>query len=239
MRDKILEAAAHEIELNGMTQFRVKRVALGAGISVALLYSYFDDREDLIASAIVHRFREVLLGLAETFTRPFESVRTTDGLRQALRVIIADAQVPARTEARIQRIESMSFARHNPTASAGIAEAKKETATLIVNRVKPLEDLNLLAEGMTAVAFARIWYALFFGQIELEGEHALSVNADEWFTALTVLAEAAIRHEHSALLVRTNLIKRPDFGPFERAPAKAQLKDDLCVQDDMKAPIGQ
>jgi AcrR family transcriptional regulator len=199
-RDKILESAAHEIELNGMTQFRVKRVAYDAKISVALLYSYFDDREDLIACAIVHRFREVLLGLAETFTHPLESVETTDDLRQALRVIIADAQVPARTEARIQRIESMSFARHNPTASAGIAEAKKEVATRIVSRVKPLEDKKLLAEGMSAVAFARIWYALFFGQIELEGEHALSVNADEWFTALTVLAEAAIRKEPSSLL---------------------------------------
>jgi AcrR family transcriptional regulator len=198
-RDTILEAASREIERNGMTQFRVKRVASDANISAALLYSYFDDREDLIACAIVHRFREVLLGLAETFTHPFETVKTTDDLRQALRVIIADAQVPARTEARIQRIESMSFARHNPTASLGIAEAKKETATLIMSRVKPLKDMNLLADGISAVAFARIWYALFFGQIELEGEHELSVNADEWFTALTVLADAAIRREHSTL----------------------------------------
>lgn len=199
-RDTILEAASREIERNGMTQFRVKRVAFDAQISVALLYSYFDDREDLIACAIVHRFREVLLGLAETFTRPFATVTSTEDLRQALRVIIAEAQVPARTEARIQRIESMSFARHNPTASAGIAEAKKEAATLIVSRVKPLEEMRLLAEGMSAVAFARIWYALFFGQIELEGEHALSVNEDEWFTALTVLAEAAIRHDQHVAL---------------------------------------
>ena len=73
-RDRILEAAALEIERNGLTQFRVKRVALEAGISVALLYSYFSDREDLIASAIVHRFRAVLLGLAETFTRPMLGV---------------------------------------------------------------------------------------------------------------------------------------------------------------------
>jgi AcrR family transcriptional regulator len=194
-RDMILEAASREIERNGMTQFRVKRVAYDAHISVALLYSYFDDREDLIACAIVHRFRDVLLSLAETFTRPFARVQTTDDLRRALRVIISEAQVPARTEARIQRIESMSFARHNPTASAGIAEAKKETASLIVSRVRPLEDLHLLAEGMSAVAFARIWYALFFGQIELEGEHALSVNPEEWITALTVLAESAIRKE--------------------------------------------
>jgi AcrR family transcriptional regulator len=198
-RDKILESAAHEIELNGMTQFRVKRVAYEAKTSVALLYSYFDDREDLIACAIVHRFRQVLLGLAETFTHPLENVKTSEDLRQAIRIIIAEAQVPARTEARIQRIESMSFARHNPTASEGIAEAKKEAASRILNRVKPLEDMGLLAEGMSAVAFARIWYALFFGQIELEGEHALSVSPDEWFLALTVLAEAAIRSEPSQL----------------------------------------
>jgi AcrR family transcriptional regulator len=177
-RDMILEAASREIERNGMTQFRIKRVASDAQVSVALLYSYFDDREDLIACAIVHRFRQVLLGLAETFTRPFRDVSTTDDLRQAMRVIISEAQVPLRTEARIQRIESMSFARHNPTASAGIAEAKKETASMIVERVRPLQEMGLLADGMSAVAFARIWYALFFGQIELEGEHALAVDAD-------------------------------------------------------------
>jgi AcrR family transcriptional regulator len=192
-RDMILEAASREIERNGMTQFRIKRVATDAQVSVALLYSYFDDREDLIACAIVHRFRQVLLGLAETFTRPLRDVSTTDDLRQAMRVIISEAQVPLRTEARIQRIESMSFARHNPTASAGIAEAKKETASRIVERVRPLEEMGLLADGMSAVAFARIWYALFFGQIELEGEHALAVDADEWITALSVLAEGAIR----------------------------------------------
>ena len=192
-RDTILEAASREIERNGMTQFRIKRVASDANVSVALLYSYFDDREDLIACAIVHRFRQVLMSLAETFTRPLRDVTTTEGLRRALRVIIVEAQVPLRTEARIQRIESMSFARHNPVASAGIAEAKKETAALIVERVRPLQEMGLLADGMSAVAFARIWYALFFGQIELEGEHALAVDPDEWITALTVLAEGAIR----------------------------------------------
>jgi AcrR family transcriptional regulator len=40
-RDRILDAAALEIERNGMTQFRVKRVASEANVSVALLYSYF------------------------------------------------------------------------------------------------------------------------------------------------------------------------------------------------------
>jgi AcrR family transcriptional regulator len=194
-RDKILEAAALEIERNGLTQFRVKRVASEANISVALLYSYFEDREDLIAAAVVYRFRQVLLGSAEIFTTPLKDVETTGDLRDALKVMIADAQLPLRTDARVLRIEGMSFAGHNPTASSGIADAKRETSALIMKHVKPLVKKNLLAPGMSGVAFARIWYALFFGQIALEGEHALSINADDWLKALHVLADSMVRSE--------------------------------------------
>jgi AcrR family transcriptional regulator len=192
-RDKILESAAIEIERNGLTQFRVKRVASVAGISVALLYSYFSDREDLIAATIVHRFRQVLLGQAETFTKPLRGVETADQLRAAISVMIADAQTPERDEGRILRIESISFAHHNLTASAGIAAAKEETSSMIMEIVQPLVDKKLLVDGMSGVAFARIWYALFFGQIALEGEHALSIKSDGWLEALNVIANAMVR----------------------------------------------
>jgi AcrR family transcriptional regulator len=199
-RDKILEAAALEIERNGLTQFRVKRVALEANISIALLYSYFEDREDLIAATVVYRFRQVLVGLAQIFTTPLTGVETTNDLRTALTVMITDAQLPFRTEARILRIESMSFAGHNPTASAGIADAKREASDLIMQHVQPLVDRNLLAPGVTGVAFARIWYALFFGQISLEGEHALSINSGDWLMALQVLAESMVRCDDRTLV---------------------------------------
>lgn len=192
-RDKILEAAAHEIERNGLTQFRVKRVAYEAGISVALLYSYFDDREGLIAATIVHRFRQVLLGAADIFTRPLQDVETTSDLRTALRTMISDAQIPERTEGRLLRIESMSFAQHNPVASEGIAEAKREASAQIFACVNPLTEKGLLVDGMSPVAFARIWYALFFGQISLEGEHDLSIASEDWLRALHVVAESMIK----------------------------------------------
>ena len=93
----------------------------------------------------------------------------------------------------------MSFARHNPTASEGIAEAKAAASELIMERIQPLVDKGLFAEGMSGAAFARIWYALFFGQIALEGEHALSINDDDWLRALYLLADAAIKPEYSDL----------------------------------------
>jgi AcrR family transcriptional regulator len=199
-RDKILEAAAHEIEINGLTQFRVKRVASKAQISVALLYSYFDDREDLIAATVVHRFRQVLVGLAQIFTTPLQGVETTDDLRAALKVMIADAQLPLRTDARILRIESMGFASHNPTASSGIADAKAEASDLIMESVQLLVDKGLLAEGMSGVAFARIWYALFFGQIAVEGEHALAIDSEDWLRALHVIADSMVRSDQPAAI---------------------------------------
>jgi len=191
-RSRILESAALEIERNGLTQFRVKRVASEADISVALLYSYFTDREDLIAATIVYRFEQVLLGQAEIFTTPLRDVTTSEELRAALTVMIADAQDPARDEQRLLRIDGISFAHHNTTASEGIAQAKAGASDKILQIVQPLEERGLLAPGMTAVAFARIWYALFFGQIALEGEHALSINPDAWLTALHVLANAVV-----------------------------------------------
>lgn len=157
---------------------------------MALLYSYFTDREDLIAATIVYRFEQVLLGQTDIFTTPLRDVNTTAQLRSALDKMIADAQDPARDEQRLLRIDGISFAHHNPTAYEGIAKA--EASDRIVQIVQPLEDKGLLAQGMTAVAFARTWYALFFGQIALEGEHALSINPDTWLTALHVLANAVV-----------------------------------------------
>jgi hypothetical protein len=69
-----------------------------------------------------------------------------------------------------------------------------------MEHVQPLIDRNLLAPGMTGVAFARIWYALFFGQISLEGEHALSINCDDWLMALEVLAESMVRADDRAFV---------------------------------------
>ena len=91
-RDRILEAAAHEIERNGLTQFRVKRVASEAGVSVALLYSYFDDREGLIAETIVHGYRQVLLSLAEIFTKPLNILLSLQVLLSAIVIILRSVE---------------------------------------------------------------------------------------------------------------------------------------------------
>ncbi|MGC8498442.1 MAG: hypothetical protein ACP5OV_02950 [Acidimicrobiales bacterium] len=45
------------------------------------------------------------------------------------------------------------------------------------------------------LAFARIWYALFFDQIALAGEKNLAMSAEDWRRALEVLADAMVRQD--------------------------------------------
>jgi hypothetical protein len=62
----------------------------------------------------------------------------------------------------------------------------------IAEIVQSLEDQGLFVEGMTAVTFGRIWYALFFGQVALEGQRALSVDSEAWSRALEVLTHSIV-----------------------------------------------
>jgi AcrR family transcriptional regulator len=194
-RDRILAASAHEIEVYGISQFRVKRVASEFGGSVALLYTYFRDREELIAATIVHLFRDVILSQAETFLRPLRDVTSRSELVAALEQMITDAQEPARDIQRLVRIDGMSFAHHNQFAAEGIEAAKAEASEKISEVVSQLGERGLLSEGVSPIAFARVWYALFFGQISLEGQHALSIAQDEWKNALRTIALAMVRSE--------------------------------------------
>jgi AcrR family transcriptional regulator len=192
-QERILAAAAREIENYGLTQFRVKRVAADVGISISVLYSYFEDREELIAVSIVHRYREAILGIVDALTLSLMNVETTEDLRQGLALMITETVQQIRAELRARRIESISFARHNMTASLGIASARKEADTLMLNRIQPIVDKGLLAENFSALTFSRIWYSLFFGQTKLEGDNDLSIDSEEWLDSLRLIANAIVR----------------------------------------------
>ena len=189
---RILAASNDELADQGITRYRVKRVATNAHVSVSLLYNYFTDREGLIAATVVRRYRDEVLRGAAVFTAPLVGVTTAGRLRGALRRMIDDAQQPERFSSRGLRVESLSFARHNAAAAAGIAEAQREAGDYIIGRVQPVVDRGLLVAGMDAASFARIWYALFFGQVSLEGAHPLAASPHEWRASLYSIADAMV-----------------------------------------------
>jgi len=51
-RDRIVQSALDEIEKNGIVGLRVADVAIGAEVSVPLIYKYFRDRDGLLAEVL-------------------------------------------------------------------------------------------------------------------------------------------------------------------------------------------
>jgi AcrR family transcriptional regulator len=61
-RDRIVQCALDEIEKNGIVGLRVADVAIGADVSVPLIYKYFRDRDGLLAEALSSTIASNFLG---------------------------------------------------------------------------------------------------------------------------------------------------------------------------------
>ncbi len=197
-QDRILDASVRELDDYGVTRYRVKRVAERAHVSVSLLYAYFADRESLVAESVVARYRRTVLAAAEAFAEPLRHVATREELRRVLWAMIDQSQRPEHARAHHVRVESLAFAHHSPRAAAGIAAAQRAAGALVVGAVQPLVDRGLTAPGVDAVSFSRIWYALFFGQVSLEGDHPLATTPVAWSRSLAALVDVVVREPHAA-----------------------------------------
>ena len=69
VRSLILAAACRVIQANGLAGASTRAIAAEAGVSGGTLYSYFDDRVDLLAKAIMEYARDLIRGVADLSTR--------------------------------------------------------------------------------------------------------------------------------------------------------------------------
>jgi len=191
-RDRIIQAASDELADFGISKFRVRRVAKEAGTSVALLYSYFRDRDDVIAAAVINRYRLNLDEAVSLICAPLPGVTTTDGLRSALRQMITGAMDSRLQILRTERNQCLAFAEHNAVAAAGMNEIRSEESMRFYELVQPLEAKGLLSPSMSARSFARIWLALL-SLNTFSGDHQLSLDAAEWRQAMELLADASVK----------------------------------------------
>ena len=197
-QDRILEASVRELDEHGVTSYRIKRVAERARVSVSLLYAYFEDREALVAESVVARYRRSVVPAAERFARPLRAAATREELRRALFELIDQSQRPEHARTHRVRLECLAFAQHNARAGAGIEAAQREAGAIVVGAVQPLVDHGLTSPGIDAVSFARLWYALFFGQVSLDGEgHPLAQTPVAWSRSLRALVDVVARPEPS------------------------------------------
>src|ERR1700730_12704915 len=70
LRDALVQAALHEVELGGPEAVNISALAQELGVSQPAPYRHFADREALLTAVTAESFRQFSAGLRESITRP-------------------------------------------------------------------------------------------------------------------------------------------------------------------------
>ena len=89
-RRDILRAAADLLEHEGYDAFNVRRIASGAGVSPATLYSYFPNKSEIFATLMIQRFADFRLMLDQLEQRENGATRSIEELVAAVMPELVD-----------------------------------------------------------------------------------------------------------------------------------------------------
>ena len=158
-RERLLIAT--EACLKAGHEVRIADICKDADVSAALIYTYFVDREDLVAEAYARIFK----GLVATDLAAIAHFPTNlDELRIAIREQAKEIFSMERDQVRWARLEALAHARMNPGIAERIDQARHELVTTMADAIlnfdgvvfhrKEAETLAVIALGMILGATA-------------------------------------------------------------------------------------
>ena len=188
-RERLLMAT--EVALRAGREVRVAEICKEAKVSAALIYKYFDDREDLIAEGYGRIYRglvaEDLAGMADFPTDPAElRIAIRDQARQIFR--------RDRDDIRWARLEALSHARINPGVARRIEKIRLQLVEEFANVLMSYKGAVFTrdeAATMSVIALGLVLGVTAMSYQELSDEKRDSL-AEMWSTMMmATLAEFA------------------------------------------------
>lgn len=190
----VLEAALEEFATVGASQFRLKRVAVRADVSIGLLSDRFGNREGLIIAAALYRTSELMHRVFGALSESGGDGRLIPLTLEELVTRLTAPELWERDQA--EREEFLRLAGllcANAPARAEFEENRRPIGHLMLERAQGFVDDGLLAEGMTAVTFTRIVYGVLYGQVFFSGQSLFEIVADDWARALQLTIRGLFR----------------------------------------------
>jgi len=186
-KQRILDATLDELDAVGPSQLRLKRVAAAANVSLSLISVHFGNREDLISTAMLQRFER----LFDLFMGPYppdadQWSPSDDELIEMARNATDRAQNEDRRSMRLRLLEAGAIAAHNPISFIGLLEINERANEKVLAFARKFEQQGLLAPGVDAIGFSRIWFCMLFGQVTVEYSASLAMDDQSWTELLRI-----------------------------------------------------
>jgi AcrR family transcriptional regulator len=152
--DLILAEARAMIEESGDNAFRVTDLATRCNVAIGLLYHYFKDRDGLIAAVRESQF----LARIESDVANLSSIVNKEGdLDAVLKILVDDFCDPysaVRNGFRLDRMDALVAARHNPELLQRLTDAESRLSSEIVATVQQAKRDGLVDPSVDDKALA-------------------------------------------------------------------------------------
>ena len=181
-RERILASAIEELDANGTTGLRLKRVASGADVAASYIEHLFGNRDGLIQAACAERSLGLLAELDRSIPAIDDLRPGADGsdLLASFATLLEQIFSTLRRSDRLDLVESIAVARHNPEHAAELANAFAAVNDRLFALGDELREQGLFAPGVSTAGFVRFIYSLLFGEVICDFDPRLEMDRGEW-----------------------------------------------------------
>lgn len=152
--DLILVEARAMIEAGGDNAFRVTELAARCNVAIGLLYHYYKDRDSLIAAVRESQFLARIESDVEMLSKIVSHHDDADEILKILVDDMCDPRNAARNEFRLDRMDALVAARHNPDLMQRLTKAEARLSAEIVATVQQAKIDGLVDPAVDDKALA-------------------------------------------------------------------------------------
>lgn len=184
-RSALIDAALDIILERGMDALRLEDVTEAVGVTKGALYWHFEDREDLIRSALAEHLHRMIDATIDGVSTALEIAKSPEDYLILISPYLSDPFDPEQVEQRWQKIELLATARRDPVLAGIMQELQIKSLKLFADVMRRAKEKGVLRPDMDPVAVAVAVSALGLGSnlISYLGESAPTPEA--WTSLMT------------------------------------------------------
>lgn len=178
-RQRLLNAAIRIINEKGESGIRIEKLLKDVNVTAPSLYHHFGNREGLVVEAQAERFlRSIRVGVNEVVD-VFNSCKTIEDLKGAVRFTLSLKGDAERTQYRLERLNALGAAYARPQLAAKIVEAHEAMVRDIANAMRPFQKQGLIRSDINLEMVVAWYNGSLIGGLLVELQPS-ALDPDDW-----------------------------------------------------------
>jgi AcrR family transcriptional regulator len=178
-RAQLIEATIAALTYGGEGSVRVSAIANAVGVREPSVYHFFKNREALIESAQIERYRRSYTEMMVPFEVAAQMADSREEFEKSVRKILSMVYSPERRELRSVRINVLGAAQSSPKIAEAVNAINFETASSLTRVMEYGQERGWITTELDATALAYWGIGQINGRVLAE-MNPTTVNLEAW-----------------------------------------------------------